>query len=852
MRTRFGWSVLLALAAVTGCTRPRTQLVVAVDTDMTWGPTGALRAVQITVRSNDPEGQLRDRRVVELGDATPLPASFGVVPLDDDPSRRVWIEVRGCGESGCDAPLVTRQAYVGFVEGQTLLLQMTLAGVCRRVECPDATQTCLPSTGSCGSAQVEASTLSAWTGQLPRIDAGKAMDVEALDVTDGGESADASPGDATDGDEVSDVPDNDAADVGATEDRPSIDAADVGSGDGAVDAPQPIDVGADVGCAATCGGSCVDLQSDPNHCGDCDRACTTSRANSIGACVTGSCVVRCAEGYGDCDANPANGCEVDLRASAAHCGSCGSACAARPSATAVCVDGACGFTCSTGAADCDGDATNGCEATLATNAAHCGACGRACSVANATAACVGGMCAVGACASGFGDCDGDAANGCERGLTTDAANCGACGRVCSPTNATGACVAGACRVGTCATGFGDCDGDPANGCERDLRSDTANCGMCGRACAAGTVCVSTRCVGTIVQWSLGDDYLCVVRSTGEVECLGANAFGQLGDGTIVSRNVLTTVVTLSDAVEVSCGNSHTCARVRNGSVRCWGNNSEGQLGNDTNVSSSTPVAVYGLNDAAQISVGSGRFGCARRTTGNVVCWGRNNNGQLGDGTQTDRWTPTGVSGLSGVTSVEVGPSHACALNSSGVLCWGSNSAGQLGLGSYSSGEYRATPVRASVSGARQISAFFSPTCVRRDDSTVACWGPNQDGSLGIGQTYGALWATGSPTTLSSLSGIEEIQTGRNFGCARRATGSVFCWGSNDVGQCGNGAALGGDYNEDPVAVVGLSGTSRIFVGGSTAIAIMLDGSVVSWGANFGQMSSSVGGASSRFTPVVLR
>lgn len=152
------WVVLAMLAALVGCTRPRTQLVVGVDTDLPWGPGEVLRAIQVTVRSNDPEGQLRDRRVVELGAANPLPASFGVVPLESDPTRRVWIEVRGCGARGCDDPLVTQRAYVGFVEGQTLLLRLTLAGACQRVTCDDPTQVCQPTMGACGTARVETST----------------------------------------------------------------------------------------------------------------------------------------------------------------------------------------------------------------------------------------------------------------------------------------------------------------------------------------------------------------------------------------------------------------------------------------------------------------------------------------------------------------------------------------------------------------------------------------------------------------------------------------------------------------------------------------------------------------------
>lgn len=494
------WALgLLMATAVVGCTRPRTQLVVGVDTDLAWGPGEVLRSIQVTVRSNDPEGQLRDRRVVELGAANPLPASFGVVPLEDDPSRRVWIEVRGCGARGCDDPLVTQRAYVGFVEGQTLLLRMTLAGACQGVTCTDPTEVCLPTTGVCGSARVEASTLPGWTGVVPRATG------DVPEVIEAGSDAgiDAAGADALDsGTDAPTTPDAEALDLGSSD---VVEVADVPPGrdvetlddggptDVEVARDVTIDLGTDVGCAATCGGTCVDLQRDPQHCGTCGRACSTVRANSVAGCAAGACEVRCGEGFGDCDANVANGCEVRLAASAAHCGRCGGACPARANASAVCVEGGCGFTCNAGFADCDGDGANGCEVATATSVMHCGACGNVCRVANGTAACVAGACGVGACAAGYGNCDGSAANGCERGLLTDATNCGGCGVACRPANATGACAAGVCGVGACATGYGNCDGSAANGCETDVRVSIAHCGRCGGACAAGDYCVTAAC-----------------------------------------------------------------------------------------------------------------------------------------------------------------------------------------------------------------------------------------------------------------------------------------------------------------------------------------------------------------------
>jgi len=252
-----------------------------------------------------------------------------------------------------------------------------------------------------------------------------------------------------------------------------------------------------------CGDRCVDTRTDPLHCGMCDRACS-SVAHGSPACTSGTCGLACDPGFDDCDGAVTNGCEQALN-TVMHCGVCGLACPVRTNATPTCAGttATCGFECRAGFGDCDSNAANGCEARLDT-IRDCLDCGVVCpTVPNGVPTCdrAAGGCGF-VCDPGFDDCT--TAPGCETVLGTPT-DCTACGDACpSGPGAMGMCAAGACTL-ACSPGFGDCDGNSTNGCEADLRDGPTSCGSCDRQCAtdacAGGTCVSASGVACAVGCS---------------------------------------------------------------------------------------------------------------------------------------------------------------------------------------------------------------------------------------------------------------------------------------------------------------------------------------------------------------
>ncbi len=246
-----------------------------------------------------------------------------------------------------------------------------------------------------------------------------------------------------------------------------------------------------------CSGECVDLQLDAAHCGACDTPCDPP--GGTGQCAAGVCqLLSCDPTAADCDADPANGCESDPAVDAANCGGCGLPCAPMANAQPGCSGGVCALgPCLAGYADCDMTAATGCEINILTSVGNCGGCGAACNLANAVEACQSGVCAVQSCEPGFANCDATSSNGCEVSTQTDTQNCGACDASCSLPNASPVCQAGSCAIAQCAPPFDDCNLVAGDGCETNLNTSLQSCGACGTLCNlpnATAACSNGGCV----------------------------------------------------------------------------------------------------------------------------------------------------------------------------------------------------------------------------------------------------------------------------------------------------------------------------------------------------------------------
>jgi len=373
-----------------------------------------------------------------------------------------------------------------------------------------------------------------------------------------------------------------------------------------------------------------------------------------------------------------------------------------------------------------------------------------------------------------------------------------------------------------------------------------------------------------------------LNEDGTVWSWGNNDDGQLGDATTDPSNTPVQAVMelegdpLTGVVAIAAGYKHTVTLKEDGTAWTWGYNYYGQLGDGNHGSgaySDTPVQVKGeggvgtLQDVIAVAAGE-KHTVALMEDGTAWTWGRNYNGQLGDGNMpTDHYTPVQVvtehtgEPLTGVIAVAAGDYHTVALREDGtVWAWGANDFGQLGDGTDGTDRDKALqvitePGGGPLTGVVAITAGWCHTVALKDDGTVWAWGNNGLGQLGDGTTDSSTTPVQTVMELGGdpLAGVAAVAAGYRHNVVLKEDGTVWAWGDNYAGQLGDGNTDTPSYT--PVPVKGyagegtLNGVAAVTTGTSHTVALKGDGTVWAWGYNdSGQLGDGTSGTN-KDTPV---
>ena len=431
--------------------------------------------------------------------------------------------------------------------------------------------------------------------------------------------------------------------------------------------------------------------------------------------------------------------------------------------------------------------------------------------------------------------------------------------------------------------------------------DSCTSGACGTTPVpvvgtSGGIAISG--VTAIAASSSGEHSLALLNN-GTVVAWGYNADGELGDGTnngpdqcegaIPCSTTPVAVNGLTGVTAIAAGEDYSLALLGNGTVMAWGANEFGQLGDGSTTASDTPVAVnLPAGDVVTAIAASDGTSMALLNDGTVMAWGNNSGGELGDGLSNGpaicpydnkgcSTVPVAVGGpndppLSGVTAIAVGGASLALLGNGTVMAWGDNGFGELGTGSITGPDLcntgspcSTTPVAVSgLSDVNSISATAYFSMALLNNGTVETWGFDTYGELGNGISGGSgqcfnLACSPLPVVVGGqtpLSGVTAIAAGGADGLALLGNGSVMSWGYNADGELGDGLSSGPDScsgfacSATPVSVTGLSSVGAISVGNSSALAATSGGGEQTGGSAFSLSRSSgpiIGGTSVTIT-----
>jgi alpha-tubulin suppressor-like RCC1 family protein len=303
------------------------------------------------------------------------------------------------------------------------------------------------------------------------------------------------------------------------------------------------------------------------------------------------------------------------------------------------------------------------------------------------------------------------------------------------------------------------------------------------------------------------------------------------DGVAPQQAAMTVTVSVKrpPVIDLVFAGAHTCALTITGAAYCWGFNGHGELGNgDTAAVNSTPVAVAGGLKFQTLSVSKvDGVTCGLTADGVAYCWGDNSGGQLGDGTRTDRLTPTPVAGGLSFTSIAVGNSHACGVAMSGTAyCWGTTPNGAFGDGTV--GTHLAPTATAAGLLLESIVAGSDYTCALTTDGAAYCWGLGVQGQLGNGEAV----IRRTPVPVAGGLTFFGLAAGGMSTCGVTFGLETYCWGLNLTGTLGDGTF---SRRLVPVPVSGGLTFQSISAGFETMCGVTEAGTGHCWGYNFGAL-----------------
>ena len=324
---------------------------------------------------------------------------------------------------------------------------------------------------------------------------------------------------------------------------------------------------------------------------------------------------------------------------------------------------------------------------------------------------------------------------------------------------------------------------------------------------------------------------CMVRSDGTAACWGGEATGELGNGATAGNQTdpsrVETVTTTNNFAQISAGRGFSCGVKADGSGWCWGDDTNGELGNGaTTGQQDNPSPVSGGHVFSMIAV-SNYHACGLRNDGQILCWGNDTYGQLGNAGGGASSSPGVISDVGPWVYVTTGDSNTCGIKTDGsAWCWGNTNNGRNGEGTLTPTSLQ-TPVPISQAGPWvKLTAGFDHTCGIKLDGTAWCWGSPSYGKLGLGQVSANI---GIPHMIEDVGPWIDIDTHYGNGtCGIKMDGTAWCWGDDSVYALGNGTAITADQRT-PSMVTDPGPWASITAGRGFTCGIKVDGSAWCWG-----------------------